>query len=259
MIYLTGDTHGMLDMSKLLPSRWPEGQTLSRGDYLVILGDFGAIWGDGNASHPQFSTTDHLLLSWYNGQPWTTLFVDGNHENHDLLDSFEVSERFGGKVHVIPGYPNVIHLMRGEVYDIPAGGSDTLRFAVMGGADSMDKAWRTPGVSWWAREMPSQAEYESCVANLERVGFSVDYVLTHDLPYDALVEVVTWINSGGGNEPRRNELCAFLQWMEAHLDKARLKGWYAGHHHVDKAVMGGLLRVLFQDIVRLPSAHASHV
>lgn len=251
MIYLTGDTHGMLDMNKVLPSHWPCGQTLSRDDYLVILGDYGAIWGDGNVANPQLSTRDHLLLTWYEAQPWTTLFLDGNHENHDLIDSFETSELFGGKVQVTPGFPHVIHLMRGEVYDLPAGGAETLRCLVMGGAESVDKAWRTVGESWWAREMPSQAEYANCAANLERVGFAVDYVLTHDLPHDGVFEVMSWVYPDGFREPKRNELTAFLQWVYAHIDKTRLKGWYAGHHHVDKDLSDGLRHVLFQSIVPL--------
>ena len=253
MIYLTGDTHGMLDMPKLLPSRWPEGQTLTRDDYLVILGDFGAIWGNGDARNPQLSTTDQLLLSWYEGQPWTTLFVDGNHENHDLIDGLETSERFGGRVQVVPQHPHVIHLMRGEAYDIPTGDGGSLRCLVMGGADSMDKAWRTPGVSWWAREMPNQAEYETCLATLERVGYSVDYVFTHELPYDAVAEVLAWIDSGSCREPKRSELRLFLQWMDERLDRDRFKGWYAGHYHVDQSLSDGLHHVLFQEIVRLPN------
>ena len=251
MIYLTGDTHGMLDMPKLLPSQWPLGQTLTRDDYLVILGDFGAIWGNGNAQAPELSTTDQLLLAWYEGQPWTTLFVDGNHENHDLIDSFETSERFGGKVQVVPRHPHVIHLMRGEAYDIPTGGGKSVRCLVMGGANSMDKAWRTAGESWWAREMPSQAEYERCAATLERVGFSVDYVFTHELPYDSLPEVLTWINTGTAHTPKQDELRNFLQWMDGQLDKSRLKGWYTGHYHVDKTLADGLHHVLFQNIVPL--------
>lgn len=250
MIYVTGDTHGSLDMAKLFPKHWVEGQSLSRDDYLIQLGDFGAIWGDG-PENVNLSARDHQLLSWYEHQPWTTLFVDGNHENHDLIDTFEVSELFGGKVQVVPGYPHVIHLMRGEVFDIPSGGDGTVRCLVMGGADSMDKEWRVEGESWWAREMPSNAEYDNCTSNLERVGCSVDYVFTHDVPYKAVVDALSWNYAVQWSDPKINELTGFLQWLDERLDKTRLKGWYAGHYHVDKTVMDDVHQVLYQEILPL--------
>jgi hypothetical protein len=44
MIYVTGDTHGRKDIDKLYASCFPEGQTLTREDYVIICGDFGALW-----------------------------------------------------------------------------------------------------------------------------------------------------------------------------------------------------------------------
>ena len=46
-----------------------------------------------------------------------------------------------GRVHFVSG--NVIHLMRGEVYDIAG-----TRLFAMGGAHSADREWRIPGVTW---------------------------------------------------------------------------------------------------------------
>ena len=48
-----------------------------------------------------------------------------------------------------------------------------------GGAQSTDKMWRVEGVSWWAREMPSQTEYDCGYLNLERANWEVEYVFTH--------------------------------------------------------------------------------
>ncbi len=41
MIYVTGDTHGALHREKLDATGWPEGQTLTRDDCVVVCGDFG--------------------------------------------------------------------------------------------------------------------------------------------------------------------------------------------------------------------------
>ena len=243
MIYVTGDTHGEIDIAKLWPENWPQGQQLSRDDCLVICGDFGAIWSGGQR--------DDDLLGWYEGQPWTTLFVDGNHENFDRIGQFPITERFGGHVQVVPGYDHVIHLMRGEVYDLPMGEGDTVCAFVMGGATSTDRMWRVEGRSWWPQEMPSEQEYDNATANLKRVEWRVDYVFTHEVPYSALYDALDWSYAAQRCDPKGDELTGYLQWVNDNLDKDRLRMWYAGHHHVDRKVLDDKHRVLYQDIVAL--------
>lgn len=46
MIYITGDTHCPFDISKLKPHHFPEGQILTKEDYVIICGDLGAVWDD---------------------------------------------------------------------------------------------------------------------------------------------------------------------------------------------------------------------
>ena len=43
-IFITGDTHGSTDISKLGLSRFWEAERLTKNDYVIILGDFGLIW-----------------------------------------------------------------------------------------------------------------------------------------------------------------------------------------------------------------------
>ena len=243
MIYVTGDTHADLDLFKIMEDYWPEGQALTRDDYLVICGDYGCVWSGDDR--------DHELLAWYESQPWTTLWVDGNHENHDLIDTFAVTQRFGGRIQVVPDYPHVIHLMRGEVYDLPVSADETVRAFVMGGAPSIDRMWRTEGVSWWAREMPSDAEYANATANLEACGWSVDYVFTHEIPYGALVDALDWNYAVKQRDPQGNELTGFLQYVDDRLDHERLKMWYAGHYHTDRLVVDDHHCILYQEVVPL--------
>ena len=240
MIYVTGDTHGERDLGKLLPDSWPSGYCLTRDDYLVVCGDFGGVWSPGSR--------DERVLGWWESRPWTTLFVDGNHENHDIIDAYPVSERFGGRVQVVPGHPHVIHLMRGHVYDLSVSPGKASRCLVMGGASSPDRAWRIEGESWWDREMPSEAEYDRCTASLEAAGWRVDYVLTHELPCDLRLGAYGWRCHERLNHVDRIQ--CFLQWVWERLDRERLVMWYAGHYHVDRMV-AGKCRVLFQDVVRL--------
>ena len=44
MIFLTGDTHIPIDVSKLNTKNFPEQKNLTSDDYVIILGDFGLYW-----------------------------------------------------------------------------------------------------------------------------------------------------------------------------------------------------------------------
>ena len=90
MIYITGDTHNVIDFQKLSFKNWPQSRHLTHHDYLIVAGDFGVPWDN--------SSTDRKLLDWYDNRPYTVLFVDGNHENFDLLEQYPIIDKFGGKV-----------------------------------------------------------------------------------------------------------------------------------------------------------------
>ena len=108
-VFLTGDTHGDRDIGKVEAFAQVAGQ-LTRDDALIVLGDFGLVWSD-----PP-SQRERARLDWLEAQPWTTCFVDGNHENFDLLGTYPVSEWHGGRVQRIREH--VLRLMRGEVADL---------------------------------------------------------------------------------------------------------------------------------------------
>ena len=81
MVYLTGDTHGDIDRFKHGKLRW-----LGKRDTVVVLGDFGFVW-DG-------SKEEQKKLDWLRKRPYTLLFLDGSHENYDLLKQYPTEERF---------------------------------------------------------------------------------------------------------------------------------------------------------------------
>lgn len=207
MIYITGDTHADLDILKTFD--FCETHHILPSDYLIICGDFGGVW-DGGA-------LDKYIQGLYEEQPWTILFVSGNHENHDLLDQYPVSEWCGGRIHRIND--QIFHLMRGQVYTI-----EGHTFFTMGGAESADKIRRKEGLSWWAREMPSNAEYVEAMANLARHGNMVDYIVTHCAP-DSIQDEL----SKGYYE--HNKLTNYLEIVR---QTTTFKHWYFGHYHQDK-------------------------
>ncbi len=213
-VFLTGDTHGELDMGKVLDfARCAQG-VLTREDYLIILGDFGLVWSD----PPSPKETERL--DWLESCPWTTLFVDGNHENFDMLDALPTERWACGVIQRVR--PHVIHLMRGQTYAF--GGHS---FFVVGGAHSVDKEWRTPHRSWWPQEVPNDEDRERIAAAAAQVG-AVDYVLTHCPPTGCYNRYRKRFQGFWGPSDE------YTDWLEEHIEGAfAYKRWFYGHLHFD--------------------------
>ncbi len=213
MIYVTGDLHGS-------EGRWMEqvDPLLKAGDTIIICGDFGVGFWYG------FYRNEEQFYDWLETRPYTVLFCDGNHCNFERLYAYPGGEWNNGRVHFIRR--NVIHLMRGEIYDI--GGK---KFFPMGGGFSMDRALRREGISWWPQEMPSQKEYGNARENLARHGYKVDYIITHTAPYETVYALSMRPDLGIlGDVMEERELGIFLDWVQG---KVSYRRWYFGHFHVD--------------------------
>ena len=165
MLYITGDTHG--DFTRFSTENFPEQKEMTKDDYVVICGDFGGIFHKDSESK-----TEKYWLKWLEQKPFTTLFIDGNHENFDRLYTYPVKSFHGGNVHEIR--PSVLHLMRGQVFTF-----ENKTFFTFGGASSHDirdgilemddprvkrwnkdqfKQFRVNRLSWWQQELPTQDE-----------------------------------------------------------------------------------------------------
>ena len=211
-IYITGDIHGNIDYDKISENNWKEQKKLTKDDYLIICGDFGFIWEDTE------DRAEKYWLNTINDKNFTTLIVDGNHENHKALNTnYPVKEWNGGLIHEIR--PSVLHLMRGQVYKI-----NGKTFFTMGGASSFDKYRRTENISWWKEEIPSQEEYNTALDNLEKYDYKVDYVLTHCCGTRVMNRINPYYE--------KDVLTNFFDFLE---DKCnfKFKHWYFGHYHVD--------------------------
>lgn len=212
MIYLTGDTHGTIEIGKLSRANLAvERVEPGEGDFVIILGDFGLVFApDGQ------SAEERWWLKWLDEKPWTTLFVDGNHENFARLNALPEEEWRGGRVHRVS--ESVLHLMRGQVFEI-----DGRSFFTIGGAASHDRQFRKEGRSWWPEELPSEEELARADAALDGCGRRVDYVLTHCAP--TLVQ--------GRINPTflPDRLTEYLQHVR---DTTAFHRWYFGHYHVDR-------------------------
>ena len=209
MIYLVGDIHGKIDIAKLNPKNFPQGNTLTKKDYVIVLGDFGLLWSNNDK--------ERYWLKWLDSRPWTTLFLDGNHENFDMINKLPLIAKFGGIVGKVSD--SIYHLRRGEIYII-----NGKKFFVFGGANSIDKKMRTIGISWWPEEIPSYAEMNKGLDNLEKHGFCVDYVLTHTCPN----KIVGLIDKMYEDETDPTRI--FLDDVDK---RTTFKKWFFGHWHDD--------------------------
>lgn len=212
MIFLAADIHGELEIQRLLDDlqiyEIMKG-SFEKEDYLIILGDVGLCWDDGKKDAWIREKLEALSL--------TTLWIDGNHENFDLIDELPVSEWHGGKVHFIG--EKIIHLMRGYVYEI-----ENKKFFAFGGGFSVDKMARVEGKSWWKREMPSEEEYQRGLHNLNKCGNQVDYIITHTAPEQITHKLVEQVISG------EEELQDYLQKIS---EEVEFRHWFFGHWHMD--------------------------
>lgn len=209
MIYVTGDIHGHIDISKL-KSKYLKGEV---GDYVIITGDFGLLF------NPKQSKQEKYWIDWLSNKPWTTLFLDGNHENFDLLEKLETVNKFGSDVGKVND--SIFHLRRGRIYTI-----EEKKFFVFGGASSIDKKYRKEGISWWPQELPSYLEYKFAYKNLENHNYTVDYILTHEANTDMFKHLVS----------HHSEVYDLPKFIQDIVDKTEFKHHYFGHHHKDKTV-----------------------
>jgi hypothetical protein len=127
-------------------------------DVILHLGDFGYDFNERLLTQltEQLETCQVPLL-----------FVDGNHENFDVLLQYPVED-------------NGLRKLTDWIWHIPRGFRwewDTVRFIGLGGAHSIDRKYRTAGVSWWWQERLTEADIEFAIS-----GGTADVMISHDCP-----------------------------------------------------------------------------
>ena len=251
MIYITGDCHA--EVKRFSMGIFPEQKEMTKEDFVIICGDFGLVW-----EYEKESKEETYWLDWLESKSFTTLFVDGNHENHCRLDSYPVEEWHGGRVHKIR--PSVIHLMRGELFELQG-----KKFFTFGGASSHDisdgildmdeegkwrkiarrwieenKLFRIRDLEWWERELPSQEELDHGRAVLEQAGNMVDFIVTHCAPQHLVSQI----------SDRGDEADCLTTYLEELAQKVTFTRWFFGHYHDNRQVMEKFL-LLYEQIIRI--------
>ncbi|MDR1972376.1 MAG: metallophosphoesterase, partial [Treponema sp.] len=223
-ILLSGDFHAnaVQELTRItkrtLVTKWGR-DLFNEIRYHVILGDGGFMW----PGNEKGDACNYKTLAY---RPFPVLCVIGNHE--PMLGRTNLSEvdiGIGESVLLVRDKnPFVAYLKRGKVYTI-----DGFKFLALGGALSIDKAYRRPGLSWWEGEYWSSAEKDE-VFRLLKGQKNFDYVLSHTGP--DRVNRILFQEERGAYHPKFSDEVAALN--EAIDGKIACKGWFCGHWHKDR-------------------------
>ena len=227
MIFLTGDTHGNLGRLNLILSQ--------KEDTIIILGDFGVLWNRTKL----FEQNEKEQLAIAKSKGCNVCFIDGNHENFDRIERLGTIEKFGAEVGVVTD--NVFHLRRGNIYTI-----EGKTFFVFGGGLFIDKAWRTPHISYWEQELPNFKEYKNGLDNLEKAEWKVDYVLTHEGP-KTIADQLLRENHMTHKDPSYD----LPRYLEEVKEKTTFKHWFFAHYHIKLNTYRDKFTTMYEDIYPL--------
>lgn len=220
MFFVTGDLHG--DRKDFSTRKFGR---IRKSDYVVVCGDFGFLW---EGSKEELSWLKKLGKKRYG-----ILFVDGAHENYDLLAKYPVTDWNGGKAQVISG--NLVHLLRGQIYTI-----NGKKIFTFGGGESGDREMRTPHKTWWSEELPTTDEMQAGVERLDAVDWKVDYIFSYEAP-SAFRRFL---------EPGEYDLNALNVYLERLREKCRYQRWVFGNYHINRR-LSAEHQVVFDDVLRL--------
>lgn len=218
-VFITGDVHRKTDIEKIYVHQFPQQKEMTKDDIFIIAGDAGIIWNGFNAKN-NICDGDRRIINIYENRPFTTAFVDGNHENHPAIARYPIEMWHGGRVHRIS--KSIVHMMRGECYTI-----NNKKFFVMGGARSTDKTYRMQYEMvygekvWWSEEMPSKEEYDRARQTIKENNNEFDYIITHCCSSSTQKKI--------NPEFETDELTDFFDTIE----NVKFKKWFFGHYHED--------------------------
>ncbi|MEG2087273.1 MAG: hypothetical protein RR022_03670 [Angelakisella sp.] len=204
MIYVTGDLHG--DIGQLQSSAV---RKLKRGDTLIVCGDFGFLWEDSRAERKR--------LVWLGKRRYHLLFVEGTHDNLDLLREYPTEPWNGGLTRPISG--RLRQLVRGELFEL-----EGKRILAMGGGQPDEGAQL--GVNCWQGALPDKDEILAICDRLDSCGWQLDAIISHQAPtnIDACIT------------HRVCEVNFLTALMDTIQRKSKFGDWCFGSYHQNRLV-----------------------
>lgn len=222
-VFLTGDKHG--DFSSVF--NFIEKFELGFGDWIIILGDAGICWRNDKKDMEEF-------IKYYESKYEVMLmFVPGNHENWDILDNIPLAPSGVGEIS-----EHILYIPKGTYFELCG-----KHFLAVGGADSIDKKFRTPHLTWWEQEQINEEDINKAISATD--NHKIDYVLTHSCPRSIFEDNKAYLITLGGIDQDEVD-----HTSEDNLEKLKnsisFDQWRFGHYHADKQ-LNKHFRCLFND------------
>lgn len=195
-VMIVGDVHTkFLHLNNLIARNKP--------DIVIVCGELG-IWGSGmlKAVH----TGDSKIYA-----------CDGNHDNHELLKLLR--RRTEGVRKPISVSEGIYYIPRGTIASIK--GLNTL---FIGGAESIDKQYRTQGHDWFPEESITAEDINSIPDG------RIDMVISHTAPTFVVEQMDIEILPIHSKDGRYNAPSSV--YLDYVFDLYKPKLWYFGHWHV---------------------------
>lgn len=208
-IAIVGDIHGKFDALERIVTLEREngGEPL---DAIIQCGDFG-VWTN-NWDGKVRVNFDHIPV----------YFCRGNHEEHNALDRLSRTEiQSLNELHP-DNSKNIFHCPFGSVLTI-----ERHNFLFVGGADSIDKQWRTKDVSWWEQETISEAQME---AFRKKELPEINFVISHTCP-DMILKEEKFKNLFDSEYMEMKNVDPSCQHLQEVFERVKPQFWFFGHWH----------------------------
>lgn len=108
--------------------------------------------------------------------------------------------------------------------------------------------YRVRNESWWEQELPTEEEMQEGRTNLQSVGNTVDYIITHCL--SSKMQDTLECYYGGSCANRLYESDILTDYFEELEETVQYKKWFCGHYHV-KLELDKKHQILYKDIICL--------
>lgn len=180
------------------------------------------------------SAEERYWLEWLDDKPWTTLWIDGNHENFNMLKKYPVENWHGGKIQKITY--SIFHLCRGNIFEI-----DGKRVFAFGGAESHDKHMTVKKFSLYTAWKRMRNDYIHIPVRRFKSLPAVSYFLhiwKLFFPHCNTKFAILFT---------RNRLTDFFDEVDK---KTNFKLWFSGHYHRSGVYYQNHI-LIYNDIVKL--------
>ena len=229
-VYVIGDIHGEYS---ILEARFGDIRSSfikEKKDVLFVAGDAGFVNSYENAESKQ------KRIQELNSLPFIIIVVLGNHENYDIIESFDEVTLFEGKCYKEEGV-DVYYAKNGQIFNI-----DGTKFFTFNGGLSIDKEQRLNfqkqyGIKFWWEQEIKEKDFDA--AYISFFTHKIDYIITHDVPLAIFNQLTPFI-------PGRfkDQVCPLQHFFQKLYIMQKHKRWYAGHYHPSYPVNLGNVTVL---------------